>query len=104
MCQQPLVLSDALLVPFLPRSVDVWALADIAELIEEARTVRSGGLTTQAVFNCADPGVSPENAEAAAVLADLSQLTGLKTAITRRKAFANATIDELAPVDSRANG
>src|SRR6516162_11171999 len=35
-----LVLSDVLLVPFLPRSVDVWALADIAALIEEVRAVR----------------------------------------------------------------
>ena len=103
-----LVVSDVLLVPFLPRSVDVWALADIAELIEEARTVRSG-LTTLAVLNCADPGASPDNSEALAALADLPQLTGVNTAITRRKAFANATgrglsIDELTPVDPKAIG
>src|SRR3954469_19569402 len=35
-----MVLSDVLLVPFLPRSVDVWALGDIAALIEEARSLR----------------------------------------------------------------
>jgi chromosome partitioning protein len=37
-----LVLSDRLLVPFLPPSVDVWALADIAALVDEARAVRDG--------------------------------------------------------------
>ncbi len=35
-----LVLSDILLIPFLPRSVDVWALADIAALVDEASAVR----------------------------------------------------------------
>ena len=37
-----LVLTDVLLVPFLPRSVDVWALADIAALVDDARSVRDG--------------------------------------------------------------
>ena len=37
-----LVLSDVLLVPFAPRSLDVWALADICALIDEARSVRDG--------------------------------------------------------------
>ena len=36
-----LVLSDVLLVPFLPRSVDVWALADIATLIAQPRALSS---------------------------------------------------------------
>jgi chromosome partitioning protein len=37
-----LALSDLLIVPFLPRSVDVWALADIATLVDEANGVRDG--------------------------------------------------------------
>jgi len=99
-----LVLSDVLLVPFLPRSVDVWALADIAALIDEARAVRDG-LTA---LNCADPGVSPDNAEAVATLADVLQLAGLPISITRRKAFANATgrglsIEEPTPPDPKAS-
>ena len=32
-----LVVSDLLLIPFAPRSLDVWAMADIDELIQEAR-------------------------------------------------------------------
>jgi len=102
-----LVLSDVLLVPFLPRSVDVWALADVAKLIEEARAVRDG-LAALAVLNAADPGVSADNTEAAAALADFPQLALLDAPITRRKAFANATgqglsVDELTPLDLKAS-
>jgi chromosome partitioning protein len=102
-----LVLSDALLVPFLPRSVDVWALADVAKLVEEARAVRDG-LAAFAVLNAADPGISADNTEAVAALADFPGLTLLNAPITRRKAFANATgqgmsVDELMPVDAKAS-
>jgi chromosome partitioning protein len=102
-----LVLSEIVLVPFLPRSVDVWALADMAALVDEARAVRDG-LTALAVLNAADPGVSSDNADAAAALADYPQLTLVDAPIRRRKAFANATgqglsVDELAPLDPKAS-
>jgi chromosome partitioning protein len=101
-----LYLSDLLIIPFLPRSVDVWALADIAGLVDEANGVREG-LRAFAVLNAADPGVSSDNVEAAGALADFPQLTLLDTPIRRRKAFANAlglglSVEELAPRDSKA--
>jgi chromosome partitioning protein len=101
-----LSLSDILIVPFLPRSVDVWALADIATLVAEANAVREG-LRAYAVLNAADPGVSSDNADAAAALADFPQLKLLNTPIRRRKAFANAvgmglSVDELTPRDAKA--
>jgi chromosome partitioning protein len=68
-----MVLSDVLLVPFQPRSVDVWALGDIAGLIDEARSLRDG-LRSLAVLNAADPGASTDNTEALAALADFPQL------------------------------
>ena len=37
-----LILSDVLLVPFHPRTYDVWALDDMAALVEEACAVRDG--------------------------------------------------------------
>jgi chromosome partitioning protein len=104
-----LVLSDVLVVPFLPRSVDVWALADIAALVDEARSVRDG-LRAVAVLNCADPGdASTDNTEAAAAVSDLPQLEYLPTPIRRRKAFANAagqglSVLELKPADPKAIG
>jgi tetratricopeptide (TPR) repeat protein len=69
------VLSDVLLIPFLPRSVDVWALADIAVLVDEARTMRDG-LTAYAVLSAAtNPGTSSDNTEAAEALAEFPQLS-----------------------------
>lgn len=101
-----LSLSDVLIVPFLPRSVDVWALADIAALVSEVNSLRDG-LRAYAVLNAADPGTSSDNTDAAAALADFPQLTLLNAPIRRRKAFANAvgmglSVDELAPRDIKA--
>ena len=102
-----LVLSDVIVVPFQPRSYDVWALNDIAALVDEARSVRDG-LRAVAVLNCADPGeASTDNTEAAAAVADVPQFEYLPTPIRRRKAFANAagaglSVLELKPHDKKA--
>jgi chromosome partitioning protein len=102
-----LILSDVLVVPFAPRSYDVWALDDMAALVDEARSVRDG-LRAFAVLNLADPGESSaDNAEAAAAVADVSQFTYLPTPIRRRKAFSNAggsgvSVAELSPRDPKA--
>jgi len=102
-----LVLSDVLLVPFQPRSYDVWALNDIAALVNEARSVRDG-LRALSVLNCADPGESStDNVDAAAAVADVPQFEYLATPIRRRKAYANAagaglSVLELKPADKKA--
>lgn len=103
-----LILSDVLLVPFQPRSYDVWALNDIAALIDEARSVRDG-LRALAVLNCADPGeASTDNADAAAAVAEVPQFEYLSTPIRRRKSFANAagaglSVLEIKPADKKAS-
>jgi chromosome partitioning protein len=79
---------------------------DIAGLVDEANGVREG-LRAYAVLNAADPGVSSDNTEAAAALADFPQLTLLDAPIRRRKAFANAlglglSVEELTPRDPKA--
>lgn len=100
-------LSDVIVVPFQPRSYDVWALNDIAALVDEARSVRDG-LRAVAVLNCADPGeASTDNADAAAAVADVPQFEYLPTVIRRRKSFANAagaglSVLELRPQDKKA--
>lgn len=102
-----LVLSDVLLVPFNPRSFDVWALNDIAALVDEVRSVRDG-LRAVAILNCADPGeTSTDNSEAAAAVADVPQFEYLDTPIRRRKAFSNAagqglSVLEFKPTDAKA--
>lgn len=103
-----LVLSDVLLVPFQPRSYDVWALNDIAALVDEARSVRDG-LRCFAILNCADPGENAaDNADAAAAVAETPQFDYLPTPLRRRKAFANAAgaglcVLELKPQDAKAS-
>lgn len=101
-----LVASDVLLVPFQPRSFDVWALNDIAELVDEARSVRDG-LRAFAFLNNADPSDTSDNADAAAALAEVPQLEYLPHPLRRRKAFANAggaglSVHELRPKDAKA--
>lgn len=102
-----LVLSDVLLVPFSPRSYDVWALDDMAALVDDARSVRDG-LRCYAVLNQADPGErSTDNAEAAEAVAEFDQFAYLPTPIRRRKAFANAAgagmaVAEVSPRDAKA--
>ena len=52
--------SDVLLVPVQPRAMDVWSLADIAELVEQVQAAREDDgrapLRALAVLNLADPG------------------------------------------------
>lgn len=102
-----LVLADVLVVPFAPRSYDVWALDDMAALVEEARSVRDG-LRAFAVMNLADPGEqSADNIEAAAAVAEVKAFQYLPTPIRRRKAFSNAggaglSVAELSPRDPKA--
>lgn len=102
-----LTLSDVLLVPFQPRSFDVWALAHISTLIEDARSVRDG-LRAYAVLNCADPqNGGADNAEAASALEDFPAIKLLNAPLVRRKAFANASgqgrwVDDIQPKDTKA--
>ncbi|WP_346343846.1 AAA family ATPase [Gluconobacter kondonii] len=102
-----LILSDILLVPFAPRSYDVWALDDMAKLIDEARSVRDG-LNCFAVMNQADPGLhSSDNSEAASAVSEVKQFQYLDMPIRRRKAFSNASgaglaVSEMPVKDAKA--
>lgn len=102
-----LVVSDVLVVPFAPRSFDVWALEDIAQLVAEARSVRDG-LRALAVLSLADPGEhSADNAEAAAAVAEISGLVYVDAPVRRRKSYSNAagaglSVLESKPADAKA--
>jgi chromosome partitioning protein len=103
--------SDVLLVPVQPRAVDVWSLAGIADLVEQAQRVREDdgrpALRALAVLNLADPGANPDNADALAALAEFPQLVPIAALIRRRKAVANAmahgmSVFEMSPRDAKA--
>lgn len=98
-------LSDILLIPFQPRSIDVWALVDISALVEEIRSLGKE-LAVYAVLNQADIQ-GTDNKDAAAALADFPGITLLDTPIRRRKSLANAAgegraVIEHMPADQKA--
>lgn len=100
-----LVLSDLLLVPFAPRSLDLWALQDVAALIDEARTIHPK-LRAFAVLNGADVA-GTDNKDAAQALVSYPQLTYIPSPVRRRKSFANAagmglSVLEAKPKDAKA--
>lgn len=103
--------SDLLLVPVQPRAVDVWALTDIVNLIDQAQEARLDdgrpALRVLAVLNLADPGDNPDTTDATKALADFPQLSAVGMQVRRRKAVANAmahglAVEELMPRDAKA--
>ncbi|WP_241911709.1 AAA family ATPase [Telmatospirillum siberiense] len=82
-----LTLADIAVIPFQPRSFDVWTLDKVASLVADAKLVNPG-LRALAVLNCADPK-GQDNAAAAEALADNPEIAYLDCPIGRRKAFPN---------------
>jgi len=100
-----LAVSDVLLVPFIPRSFDVWTLGKISALVEEMRTANPG-LRAFSFINRADPR-GHDNDEAAEFIQETGSLEFISTPLGSRKAFANAAarglaVTEVRPVDEKA--
>jgi chromosome partitioning protein len=83
-----LTVADVILIPFQPRSVDLWTAAQMTALVVEARYVNER-LRAFAVLNLADPQ-GTDNAEAAEALATIHGVEALPFVVVRRKAFPNA--------------
>lgn len=100
-----LTVSDVLLVPVQPRSFDIWAIDQVAELVTEALEINEA-LRAYAVLNCAD-AQGRDNQEAAEALKDIQNIVLLPALIGRRKAFPNAaaqgqSVLEQTPKDEKA--
>lgn len=100
-----LVVADTLLIPVQPRSFDVWAVDQMAALVQEAREINAA-LSAVAVLNAAD-AQGKDNEDAAEALKDIEGIKLLSTTIGRRKAFPNAAaagraITEHTPKDTKA--
>jgi chromosome partitioning protein len=83
-----LMVSDVVLIPFQPRSFDVWGVGDMSLLVKEASSIRPG-LRAYAVLNGADPR-GTDNLAAAEAVAELEGIKYLDAPIGRRKSFAEA--------------
>jgi chromosome partitioning protein len=83
-----LTVAHMVLIPFQPRSVDLWAADQIAALVAEARHVNER-LRAYALINLADPQVS-DNTDAHEALAGTDGIEALPFMVVRRNAYPNA--------------
>lgn len=102
-----LTVADVLLVPFQPRSLDLWTVEQVAGLAETAREFNAP-LRSCVFLNRADSR-GADNQDALEVLRGVEGLEVLPVVLTNRKAYANAAtlglgVGELKPSDAKALG
>lgn len=96
-----LSVADLYLVPFVPRSFDVWTLEKVAELVEEVQAAQPD-LQAFMFLNRADHQ-GRDNEEASEYLKETRSLQFLDASLGNRKAFANAAASGLAVIEYRPN-
>ena len=92
-----LVIADLVLIPFVPRSFDVWTLEPVAQMVEEARSFNPQ-LKAYAFINRAD-STGTENEEAADYIRETEELEFITTSLGYRKVFGKAAAQGLAVIE-----
>lgn len=92
-----LSIADIFIIPFRPRSFDVWTLGQVRKLFEEAKGINSK-LQACVVINQADPR-GLDNNTACEIITEIPHFKGNIAIITYRKAFANAAADGLSVIE-----
>ncbi len=90
-------MSDVFLVPFQPKSFDIWTAQKVSELVEEAKSLNDK-LISYAFINCAGTRGS-DNDDARTILSKVNGLSLLPVAVALRKSFSNATAEGLGVVE-----
>lgn len=96
-----LTVSDVFLVPFQPKSFDIWTANKVAELVEEV-SILNPNLKTYAFINCAISR-GTDNEDAKKILAQVSGLILLPQTIGMRKSFSNATSEGLGVIELKTD-
>lgn len=101
-----LFVSDIYLIPFAPRSYEIWTLSKVQALLNEIQGSRSTPLQVYSFLNKADTR-GADNNEATEVLRENEELNFVDYAIINRKAFATAaskglSVFEMVPIDEKA--
>lgn len=100
-----LSVADRLLLPFQPRSVDIWTLKKVSALIDEIHNInpelKCSGFVNKAFAN------STDNDDAMSAINEASNIDLISIKIGDRKAFSNAfgaglTVPEIKPKAERA--
>jgi len=100
-----LTVTNTLLIPVQPRSFDIWAMDQMADLVREAREINPK-MRAVMILNAAD-AQGHDNQDAAEALQDTEGIELLEISLGRRKAFPNAAsagkaILEQSPKDPKA--
>lgn len=92
-----LAIADTYLIPFKPKSFDIWTIGMVKSLINEIKPFNPS-LKVLAVINQADARGS-DNENAVEIIKELGDFNCLDMSIGYRKAFANASAEGLAVVE-----
>lgn len=92
-----LTVSDIFLVPFQPKSFDIWTSTKVSELVEEAKSLNEN-LKAYAFINCAGSR-GTDNSDALKILSKIEGLSLLTQTVGLRKSFSNATAEGLGVVE-----
>ncbi len=100
-----MTVADLLLIPFVPRSFDIWTIEKVAGLVGEMLPANPK-LKALTFLNRADAR-GQDNDDAIDVLKDTPNISFVRIALGTRKAFSNAAasglaVTELKPVDQKA--
>lgn len=93
-------IADICIIPFKPRSLDIWTLSDVKALIADMKPANPK-LQTFAVINQADSKGS-DNEDTISILRECEEIKCIETTIGSRKAFANAASDGLAVCEMKS--
>lgn len=88
-----LIVADKFIIPFKPRSFDIWTIKMVEKLIEEISSVNTQ-LKSYYIINQGDSKGS-DNDDAMKILSEIKALTQIPTIIGHRKAFSNAAAEGL---------
>lgn len=90
-----LFVCDVFIAPFAPRSLDLWTIVELSNIVEEIQAGRQQPFHSYSLINKADT-TNADNREAAELLEQYPQLTYIPHPIKNRKAFANSISKGLA--------
>lgn len=101
-----LSIADISVIPFVPRSFDLWTITKVTNLVDEINALRVEPLKVYTFLSRADVR-SADNRDVADALSNIEQLTYIPFQITNRKAISNAAgvglaVHELVEPDKKA--
>lgn len=92
-----LTVSDVFLVPFQPKSFDIWTISKVTALVEDAK-ILNPKLVAYCFINCGGTRGS-DNEDAMKILSKAEGLDLLPVTVAMRKAFSNATAEGMGVIE-----